>query len=97
MQQNDSFAQWASLFLDSADNASAEGSQPEQPAPVHYTGVTQAASALLQSIDSGGVPAFITANLLEIAVQNGIEVPDHWTPNEIIAAIRDRALSVATQ
>ena len=65
----------------------------EQAAPA-YIGITQAASELLQSIDAGGVPAFVTSSLIEIANENDITVPDHWTPNEIVAAIRAKAVLV---
>ena len=58
---------------------------------VHYIGVTAAACELLQVVDAGGVPAFVTNNLKQIAEDNGIEVTIQSTPNEIVDAIRDKA------
>jgi len=57
-------------------------------AGVQHVGVTRAAADLLRTVDAGGVPAFVTRNLVEIAQVNGFKVPDHWTPNQIIEAIR---------
>ncbi len=66
-----------------------------QPAPgvsgIQYTGVTPAACELLRAVDAGGVPGFVTNNLKQIARDNGVEVQIHWTPNEIVAAIRGKA------
>jgi hypothetical protein len=53
-----------------------------------YEGITPAAGDLLRSVDAGGVPAFVTGNLRQIASDNGIEVGPGWTPNEIVDAIR---------
>ena len=91
MEPDEKFAQWAALFVTAYNESVADNNPVEQAAPV-YTGITQAASELLQSIDAGGVPAFVTSSLIEIANENDITVPDHWTPNEIVAAIRDKAV-----
>lgn len=48
------------------------------PACAQYVGVTPAA-------------AFITGNLKQIAQENGVEVTDAMTPNEIVDAIRCKA------
>ncbi len=86
MPQDEKFVNWASLFINEINNGVADTclSGISVIKNIHYTGVTQAACDLLRSVDSGGVPAFITSNLIEIARENGIEVIDHWTPNEII-------------
>lgn len=91
MGTDDSFARWASLFVDSFEagaSAEGEGVSQEQPA---YTGITKAASELLQSVDAGGIPAFISQNLLEIAKENGIDVPENCTPNDLVALLRNKA------
>jgi hypothetical protein len=82
---NDQLAQWAALFL---DKYSSELGSAQAPAAPAYVGVSAAASSLLQSVDAGGVPAFITAQLKSIAEDNGIAVGAGSTPNEIIAALR---------
>jgi hypothetical protein len=86
MESDDRFTQWAAHFITAYNK---NNQQVEQV----YSGITQAASELLQSIDAGGVPAFVTSSLIEIANENDIAVPDHWTPNEIVAAIRIKAVS----
>lgn len=90
MGYNNRFAQWASLCV-TAFNENTIDSPLDEKDQRAYTGVTQAASELLQSIDAGGVPAFITNSLIEIANENGVDVPDHWTPNEIVDAIRAKS------
>lgn len=86
MTTDDTFARWASLFAASFDAA------PTVADRAAYTGVTPAAAELLQAVDAGGLPAFVTNNLLEIARENGLVVPDHWTPNEIVEALREKAV-----
>ncbi len=54
-------------------------------------GLTPAACELLRTVDAGGIPAFVTGNLKQIALDNGVDVTDDWTPNEIIEAIRSKA------
>jgi hypothetical protein len=85
MSTDDQFAQWAALFVQSV---SAVEEPPSASPVVPYKGITTAASALLRDIDAGGVPAFVTSNLKQIAKENGIDAGNAWTPNEIIAAIR---------
>ena len=95
MEPDEKFAQWAALFVTAYDESVADNNSAEEAAPA-YIGITQAASELLQSIDAGGVPAFVTSSLIEIACENDITVPDHWTPNEIVAAIRVKAVPVTS-
>jgi hypothetical protein len=85
MQTDDQFAQWAALFVQSV---SAVEESPPAVSVVQYTGITAAANDLLRGIDAGGVPAFVSSNLKQIALENGIEVGSTWTPNEIVSAIR---------
>lgn len=61
------------------------------PAAAPVGAVTAAAYALLQSVDSGGIPAFVTSHLKQIALDNGIPLTDQWTPNQIVEAIRRKA------
>lgn len=94
-QSNDQFAQWAAGFLsacaeDAADVARA-GAPSSAAGGVQYAGLTQTAGDLLRAIDAGGVPAFVTTNLKQIAKDNGIEVSAQWTPNEVIDALRAKA------
>jgi len=88
MRADDRFAQWAAAFLRSvgkgADGAAA-GAAHSGP---RYEGVTPAAGELLRTVDAGGVPAFVTANLRQVAGENGIVVDPAWTPNRIIDALR---------
>ena len=84
MNPEEKLAQWAALFI-SAQDAPA-------PACAQYVGVTPAAGELLRAVDAGGVPAFITGNLKQIAQENGVEITDAMTPNDIVDAIRLRLL-----
>jgi hypothetical protein len=81
-------AQWAAMFLRS-QKLDATNISPAISI-VDETGLTVSANALLQSVDDGGVPLFVTGHLKQIAQDNGIEVAAHWTPNEIIAALRGK-------
>jgi hypothetical protein len=85
MNSEEKLAQWAALFV--------KGQDVPAPTGDHYLGVTPAARELLRAIDAGGVPAFITANLKQIAQDNEIEVTDAMTPNEIVEALRIKAAS----
>jgi len=97
MGTEDSFSRWASLFVDSFnEGVSSEGDSAPQAMPA-YTGVTKAASELLQAVDLGGVPAFISSNLTEIANENGIDIPESWTPNEVVAMLRDKAVPASSE
>lgn len=95
MESDDEFAHWATLFASHFSESKPRPAMAEQLAPsscgVQYTGVTPAAAELLRAVDAGGVPAFVTASLKQIAEDNGIPVGNQWTPNEIIAAIRRKA------
>lgn len=98
MASDDKFAQWASLFVNAQAAGAADAGSTGKPAGaggVQYAGVTQAASELLQAVDAGGVPAFVTSKLKQIAEDNGVEVADDWTPNEIVAALRGKAQNSA--
>lgn len=90
MRQDDRFANWAAAFLRTVGvGGGATAGQGEGPVPgLRYEGITPAAGDLLRSVDAGGIPAFVTGNLRQIASDNGIEVGPGWTPNEIVAAIR---------
>ena len=53
--------------------------------------LTPEAEELLSKADSGGVPAFMTANLARIAEENGLSVSPNMTPNQLIAELRRMA------
>ena len=97
MPAADDLAAWAALFLDSYKDAAAETAADGASAAgdAQYPQLTRAAGDLLRSVDAGGVPAFVTNNLKQIAKDNGIEFAAHWTPNEIIDAIRGKAAAAA--
>jgi hypothetical protein len=66
--------------------------QPEAAGAVtvpHGT-ITPEAKDLLDKVDQGGVPGFITNNLRRIATENGVEVTGQTTPNDIVDALRKR-------
>jgi hypothetical protein len=91
MQPDDRLAKWAAAFLRTVggDGGAADVGQGAPATPgLRYEGITPAAGDLLRSVDAGGVPAFVTGNLRQIAGENGIEVGPGWTPNEIVDAIR---------
>ena len=90
MQSDDRFAKWAAAFLRTvgADGGAGAGQGDAAVPGLRYEGITPAAGDLLRSVDAGGVPAFVTGNLRQIASDNGIEVGPGWTPNEIVDAIR---------
>ncbi len=94
MDADKNFAKWASLFVDSMNNCKAvddhSGHQVSAEG-IKYTGINEAGCDLLRSVDAGGIPAFVSSNLIEIAYDNGIDVSDDWTPNEIVDAIRAKA------
>ncbi len=83
----DSFARWASTFVDSFARQVGQGQ-----VTCKYAGVTPAACELLLAVDNGGVPAFVSSGMIAIAHENGIVVPEHWTPNEVIDVLRSRAV-----
>lgn len=92
--QNQDLGAWAAAFLrqyeqEAQRELGADAANPQaQQGLQKYAGVTAAASALLESVDAGGVPAFVTANLLQIARDNGLQVMPAWTPNDIVDALR---------
>jgi len=90
---DDQFAQWAALFASSYGENAAHlvGHQVPIAPGVQYVGVTPAACQLLRAVDAGGVPAFVTKQLKQIAKDNGIDVTVDWTPNEIVEEIRKKA------
>lgn len=94
MDSNEKLAQWAALFVSACSETdpviAPVGNSASVPVAL-YPGVTPAASKLLQAVDAGGVPAFITSQLKQIAEDNGIEITGQWTPNEIVEAIRGKA------
>jgi hypothetical protein len=95
MESEDQFAQWAVLFSRHFGETVAEPGLlgPLAPASggIQYSGVTAEACELLRAVDAGGVPAFVTSHLKQIAADNGLEVGNQSTPNEIIDAIRGKA------
>lgn len=99
MPPDDQFARWAALFLRSVGEGGSEPALHSSPGPAggdtSYQGLTQAASDLLRTVDAGGVPAFVTGRLRQIAGENGIDIEASWTPNEIIDAIRMKAVRSA--
>ena len=88
MSSQDDFAQWAALFITAQSDVQVT---PVVVAPIISPNITAAANALLHSVDAGGIPAFVTSNLKQIALENGIEITEQWTPNQIIEAIREKA------
>jgi hypothetical protein len=98
MESDGKLAQWAALFVRACSEDKAAASAAGRLAPasgVHYSGVTESACELLRAVDSGGVPAFVTGNLKQIAQDNGVELSGEWTPNEIVDAIRSKARASA--
>jgi hypothetical protein len=91
MNPDNELAQWAGLFLARySEETGANQTESEVVVGVSYQGITALASELLHSVDTGGVPAFVTSSLKQIALENGIVVTDQSTPNEIIDAIRSK-------
>ena len=93
MSEPNSLGAWAAAFLrlhelEAQPATDASCDIPAVPGPQRYAGITPAASALLESIDAGGVPAFVTSNLLQIARDNGLQVTQDWTPNDIVDSLR---------
>lgn len=83
MASDKDLAAWAALFL--------QNYQEEETAPdERYAGLTPAAGALLRSVDAGGIPAFMTTHLRQIAEDNGLKVGAGDTPNDVIAALRGK-------
>ncbi len=92
MSNDADFAEWAAMFLQQVDVApTIPTTAPTTPAmPVINDGLSAGARALLQAIDAGGVPAFMTSNLKIIALENGLVVEPSTTPNDIIFGLRQR-------
>jgi hypothetical protein len=94
MTTSDDLGRWAAAFvrqyeLESGKTLSPQPTADQPPAgPQKYPSLTLEASLLLESVDAGGVPAFITQNLLRIARDNGLEVGGDATPNDVVAALR---------
>jgi len=61
---------------------------PEVPVAPTPSVLTPDAEALLDSVDAGGIPGFVTNNLRRIAQENGITVTASTTPDDIIAGLR---------
>lgn len=88
MSSDESLAQYAALFLQQYNEEVGAAEAIATTVPVQYPGITFLANELLQSVDAGGVPAFVTEQLKQIALENGITVTEQTTPNQIVAAIR---------
>ena len=54
------------------------------------TTLTQEAKDLLKSIGEGSKPTFITKNLERIAKENGIEVTDKMSADDVINALKEK-------
>ena len=95
MEPDNEFSQWTALLTRALRENEGDASLVDQPTPptpgVQYLGITPGAGELLRAVDAGGVPAFVTNHLKQLAADNGIDVLLEWTPNEIVAAIRERA------
>jgi len=52
--------------------------------------LTAEALQVIAAADQGGTPMFTSANLARIAKENGVDVSSDMTPNDIIAALRQR-------
>lgn len=94
MQSDDQFSAWASLFLKHYDSAEigVDAVPPANGEVCPLTGgvITVAAQQLLMAVEAGGVPTFVSNNLRQIAADNGIQVTADWTPNDIIAALKEK-------
>lgn len=88
-----------------ATQGSAQAAQGQQEASAQAEPLSQAvaqparltpeAEQLLASVDAGGVPAMITQNLRRIAAENGVEVTRSMRPDDVVSALRDRAVPEA--
>ncbi len=101
---NDELAQWAASFLALCEETppllgTTERVLPSDaalvPSPLSAA-ITPAAHALLDAVDRGGVPAFMTSALKQIALDNGIALSAQSTPNHIIEALREKCIDRAT-
>ena len=54
--------------------------------------LTQEAKDLLKSIGEGSKPTFITKNLERIAKENGIEVTDKMSADDVINALKEKQI-----
>jgi hypothetical protein len=94
MQPDNRFGEWAAAFLRTVSDGGGAADAVQAPSVVTvmpYDGITRAAGDLLRAVDAGGVPAFVTSNLRQVASDNGIETGPGWTPNDIVDAIRAKA------
>lgn len=92
---DDALAQWAASFL--ALNAVTDSLLPATGGDETYSTITGSARELLRSVDAGGVPAFMSSALRQIARDNDIEITELTTPNEVIEKLRARCTTSATQ
>jgi len=92
MPPDEQFAEWAALFIRQyGDEEPGLAAAVPLPDALEKHALTLAARDLLASVDAGGVPAFVSNNLRQIAQDNGIEITPQWTPNDIIDALRAKA------
>lgn len=89
MPADDDLSRWATLFLSNLGEAAPAAAPPA--AAAHYAGISAEAAELLRAVDAGGVPAFMTGRLKQIAADHGIAVDAGSTPNDIIDALRRQA------
>lgn len=67
-----------------------DGAQAEVATDKVEGNITKEAEDLLSSIDSGSKPAFVTKNLEKIAKENGVEVTEKSTPDEIVNSLKEK-------
>ncbi len=68
----------------------------EVGADIEAKGLTKEAETLLASIKEGSKPTFITKNLERIAKENGIEVTDKMTADDVINALKEKTAQTNT-
>lgn len=66
MNPDDQLAQWAGLFLARYSEETGADQTESDVVGILYHGITPLASELLHSVDTGGVPAFVTSSLKQI-------------------------------
>jgi hypothetical protein len=74
--------------MEGPDPAGAPPRPPEGPPPTGGTRPPHPLDDLLNAVDQGGVPAFMTNNLRRTAAQYGINITADMTPNNVVDALR---------
>lgn len=65
-----------------------EHAPPHDGVAEHASKLTKDAQDILDKVDEGGIPLYMTENLKRIAEENGLTVTPENTPNDIIAALK---------